>query len=69
MKNGLLTLRGEIVDVLIVVLLYVLVEFTRTESVAPTDWSTWFWGAVMGGAYRAAPEIITFLGKLRGARV
>lgn len=69
MKNGILNLRGQVVDVAIVVLLYVLVEFVRTEAVRPADWSTWFWGVVMGGAYRAAPEIITLLGKLRGRGV
>jgi len=33
--------------------------------VKPADWSTWGWGLVMGGLYRAAPEVITLLGKLR----
>lgn len=53
------------IDILIVMALYVLVEFARTESVRPDDWATWAWGIIMGALYRATPEIITFLGKLR----
>lgn len=65
MKQVALTIQGQVIDVAIVVLLYVLVEFGRTESVKPADWSTWGWGLVMGGLYRAAPEVITLLSKLR----
>ncbi len=57
--------RRSIIDIGIVLALYVLVEFTRTQEQPVTDWATWGRGLSMGVLYRAAPELLTVLGALR----
>lgn len=60
-----MNIRRLAIDIAIVMVLYVLVEFGRTQEVRPDDWSTWGWGVIMGALYRATPELITWLGALR----
>ena len=57
--------RRALVDIGIVLALYVLVEFTRTQEQPGIDWATWGRGLAMGVLYRAAPELLTVLGMLR----
>lgn len=54
-----------VADLLIIAILYLLVEFIRTEQEPVTDWATWFRGVGMGVLYRLAPVVLSVLAQMR----
>ena len=58
-------LQRMLLDILIVALLYLLVEFARTQEEPVTDWLEWMKAAGFGMLYRVTPELIQILGTFR----
>ena len=57
--------RRMLLDIVIVGLLYLLVEFARTEQEPVSDWTEWMRAAGFGVLYRVTPELIQVLGTVR----
>lgn len=57
--------RRMLIDIAIVGLLYLLVEFARTETQPVTSWAEWLKAAGFGVLYRVTPEMVQWLGVLR----
>lgn len=57
--------RRMALDIVIVGLLYLLVEFARTEEQPVSDWAEWLKAAGFGALYRVTPELIQVLGTVR----
>lgn len=57
--------RAEAIDLLIIIALYVLVEFAATEGEPPTDWGIWLRAIAVSALYKAVPPIVQVLGTTR----
>ena len=57
--------RRMALDIVIVGLLYLLVEFARTEEQPVSSWYEWAKAAFFGVLYRVTPELIQMLGTVR----
>ena len=57
--------RVEIIDILIIVAVFMLVEFARTQTEPVTDWGVWLRAVGMGALYKAVPPLLGLLGAMR----
>ena len=57
--------RVELIDIAIIVAVFMVVEFGRTQSEPVTDWVVWLRAVGMGALYKAVPPVLGLLGTMR----
>lgn len=57
--------KADLIDILILVVLYMAIEFGRTEQQPVTDWAAWLRAVGMGALYKSVPPLVQYLGLLR----
>lgn len=57
--------RVELIDIAIIVAVFMVVEFSRTQAEPVTDWAAWLRAVGMGALYKAVPPALGVLGSLR----
>lgn len=57
--------RVEVIDIVIIMVVYMLVQFASTQDQPVTDWVIWVKATGMAALYKAVPPAIGLLGSIR----